>query len=246
MNSAEKPFENLGSHEQKIFQICGDIIAWDPGEYMTPEIIELREEATLLFKRMRSVNLSYDDSYYKYIAGADRLKERFEILVNETEEKKKEEIYINGDFVKSNEDLDILKSKLLEALLRHRSARTIIDWAPPVQENPHNDHTSISFWRSTENKELFDLHFSELFDPVEFENSEQVKTFYDALNEKLKQKADFHVHIHGDEEESPQETFITINALRTEEVEKLLGQILDVIKAHPRIKKPVIHNINEY
>jgi hypothetical protein len=229
MNSAEKPFENLNSSERDIFKICSVIIAWNPEERASLDVMRLRERAISLFQKMRGVDLAYDDSYYKYASEAKSLEQDYYKLRNQGQESE----YIDSDFASTYEDIDIVATKILNTLNTGIGARTFFDWVPPSQEYYHNDYTSIELVSDGGGSKTFSLIFGELFDPYKFNSSQHIKTFFESLDPEIKKGADWQ-HYRHNEGEGEEETWLKLPQLSSDQARTLLEDFIKIIKSNPR------------
>lgn len=223
MNSAEKPYEQLSSSERDIFNICGEIIAYKRG-VGDVELLKLRERATNLFARMREVDLSEHDSYFKLIAEANELKGEFEIIKKQLKEDK----YISIDF-KADSAEDIV-DKLVGELTTSKSVRTLFEWFPADQDfDPFGDATVIDIVHQEASDE-FKLQFTETLNHKRFTSAAHIKAFYEMSSLK---NAKLHVHEH--EGLDTTEFSLTISDLSQEQVRAKIKDFIEIIKRNPRM-----------
>ena len=226
MNSAEKPYEHLSSAEKEIFNICGEIIRYKWGETHSPELLKLRERATDLFAKMRKVDISEHDSYYKLIAEANELKKEFQ----EIESRPTEHKYIEspGDI----NNAEGIADKLIGELKRSKSINTWFEWFPADQDlNPYGDMTGIYISYQGESDEL-ELSFTETISRRESIGGSHVKEFYRVFNPK---NADLQEHKH--EGLDAFELWLTMKDLSEDQTRETIINFVEIMRENPRVRE---------
>lgn len=225
-SSAEKPYEHLSSSEKDIFNVCGEIIKYKWGELHSPELLKLRERATNLFAKMRNVDLSEHDSYYKLIAEANELRKEFQEIKSQPTEHK----YIDspGDI----NNAEGIASKLVGELKSSKSVNTWFEWIPADQDlNPYGDMTGIYISYQGESDEL-ELSFTETISRGESIGSSHVKEFYRVFNPK---NADLQQHKH--EGLDAFELWLTMKDLSEDQVREAIINFVEIMRENPRTRE---------
>jgi len=237
MNSAEKPYEHLSFSEKEIFNICGEIIKYRWGYSHGPELLKLRERATDLFAKMRKVDISEHDSYYKLIAEANELKKEFEKLKNQPTENK----LVDIDLDKSSAEDAV--NIVLNGLANSKSVRVYFDWIQIPDDvyldeeeqvtHAYDDVTVIDVIRQ-EKSDKFKLFLNETFNHGEFTSIPHIKAFREVSGMSMK-NGQYGEHEH--EGLDIKDLWLYTQDLSLDEVQEKIKFFFKVIKDNPRLKK---------
>ena len=232
MNSAEKPYQHLSSAEKEIFNICGEIIKYRWGKFQGIELSELRERAIELFIKMKTIDFSEHDSYFKLIAEANEIKKEFQELKSLPTESK----LIDIDLEENNPES--ATNKLMSELTGANNLRVFFDWIPTDHgldeeeqaEHYYSDMTMIDITREKNDK--FRLMFNEMYDHQKFTSSPHIKTFYETYRQE---NSRFTEHEHEGPE--TKEYWLSMDDLSRDEVRERIQTFLKILKENPRLKK---------